>query len=44
MKSNNNKKKLTLVQEWFEIGNQELGYAKAAFNDFDNFYGHQTIF
>ena len=43
MKNNNIKKKLKLAEEWFEIGNQELGYAKAAFNDFDNFYSQMCV-
>jgi len=40
---NKKNKNSELAQEWFNIGNQELGYAKAAFDDFDNFYSQMCV-
>lgn len=43
------KHNLKQAKEWFKIGDNELGYARCAFNDFDDFYAqmcvqaHQTI-
>jgi HEPN domain-containing protein len=31
------------AKEWFVIGDDELGYAQAAFNDFDDFYGQMCV-
>jgi len=37
-KDNNN-----LVQEWLDLADNDLGFAKAAFNDFDDFYSQMCI-
>ena len=37
MNQNNDKNK-KLAQEWFDIGNNELEFAKAGFKEFDAFY------
>lgn len=31
------------AKEWFKIGDDELGYAKAAFDDFDDFYSQMCV-
>lgn len=36
-------KKSELAKEWFRIGGEELNYAKAAFNDFDDFYSQMCV-
>lgn len=40
---NQTDKNLKLAKEWFRIGEQELNYAKAAFDDFDDFYSQMCV-
>jgi len=37
------KHNLKQAKEWFKIGDNELGYAKCAFNDFDDFYAQMCV-
>lgn len=34
---------LKQAMEWFNIGDNELGYARCAFNDFDDFYAQMCV-